>query len=92
MPVLQPFAAPYVLLLASASPLLAKESERIYGLYSRLVERLKGGKRSPRKKKLMSNLMRRLQGSTRRVIAFFLEIALKPRPRYVLRPEPHRSG
>jgi len=30
MPVLQPFAALYVLLLASASPLLAKESEWIY--------------------------------------------------------------
>ena len=33
MPVLQPFAALYVLILASASPLLAKESERIYGFF-----------------------------------------------------------
>ena len=41
MPVLQPFAALYVLILASASPLLAKESERIYGLYASLAERLK---------------------------------------------------
>ena len=31
--IIQPFAALYVLILASASPLLAKESERIYGLY-----------------------------------------------------------
>ena len=35
MPILQPFAALYVLILASASPLLAKESERIYGLWER---------------------------------------------------------
>jgi len=41
MAVLQPFAALYVLILASASPLLAKESERIYGLYTGLVERVK---------------------------------------------------
>ncbi|HJQ32412.1 MAG TPA: cation:proton antiporter [Pyrinomonadaceae bacterium] len=34
--VLQPFAALYVLILASAAPLLAKESERIYGLFSKL--------------------------------------------------------
>jgi len=39
MPLLQPFAALYVLILASASPLLAKESERIYGLYSGLTKR-----------------------------------------------------
>jgi CPA2 family monovalent cation:H+ antiporter-2 len=38
MPVLQPFAALYVLILASASPLLAKESDRIYGLYAGLVK------------------------------------------------------
>jgi hypothetical protein len=30
MPILQPFAALYVLILASVSPLLAKESERLY--------------------------------------------------------------
>jgi len=41
MPILQPFAALYVLILASASPLLAKESERIYGFYMRLVEWLR---------------------------------------------------
>jgi CPA2 family monovalent cation:H+ antiporter-2 len=39
MPVLQPFAALYVLILASASPLLAKESERIYGLFAKLFSR-----------------------------------------------------
>jgi CPA2 family monovalent cation:H+ antiporter-2 len=37
--VLQPFAALYVLILASASPLLAKESERIYGLFAKLFGR-----------------------------------------------------
>jgi monovalent cation:H+ antiporter-2, CPA2 family len=42
MPVLQPFAALYVLILASASPLLAKESERLYGLYIALSERFAG--------------------------------------------------
>ena len=41
MPILQPFAALYVLVLASASPLLAKESERIHGLYFGVVERTK---------------------------------------------------
>jgi CPA2 family monovalent cation:H+ antiporter-2 len=39
--VLQPFAALYVLILASGSPLLAKESERIYDLYVRVVSRLR---------------------------------------------------
>jgi CPA2 family monovalent cation:H+ antiporter-2 len=39
MAVLQPFAALYVLILASASPLLAKESERIYGLFTKLFSR-----------------------------------------------------
>ncbi len=56
MPVLQPFAALYVLILASASPLLAKESERIYGLFGRLFRRIYGlitrlHKRLRRKKK-----------------------------------------
>jgi CPA2 family monovalent cation:H+ antiporter-2 len=37
MSVLQPFAALYVLILASASPLLAKESERIYELATRII-------------------------------------------------------
>jgi K+:H+ antiporter subunit KhtU len=35
-PLLQPFAALYVLLLATLAPLLAKESERLYTLFSRL--------------------------------------------------------
>jgi len=39
MPVLQPFAALYVLILASVSPLLAKETDRIYGFYTGLVKR-----------------------------------------------------
>jgi Kef-type K+ transport system membrane component KefB len=39
MAVLQPFAALYVLILASASPLLAKESERIYDLSEKLFKR-----------------------------------------------------
>lgn len=46
MPVLQPFAALYVLILASASLLLAKESERIYDLYAGLVKRLGTKKKS----------------------------------------------
>ena len=45
MPVLQPFAALCVLILASASPLLAKESERIYGLFARLFSRLRRKKK-----------------------------------------------
>jgi CPA2 family monovalent cation:H+ antiporter-2 len=48
--VLQPFAALYVLILASASPLLAKESDRIYDLSLRLGRRLKK-LFGPRKKK-----------------------------------------
>jgi CPA2 family monovalent cation:H+ antiporter-2 len=40
MAVLQPFAALYVLILASVSPLLAKESERIYELFVKLSNRL----------------------------------------------------
>jgi K+:H+ antiporter subunit KhtU len=46
MPVLQPFAALYVLILASASPLLAKESERIYDLFERLIQRLRRKKKA----------------------------------------------
>lgn len=38
--ILQPFAALYVLILASAAPLLAKESERIYDLFTRLLSRV----------------------------------------------------
>ncbi|MGD9562664.1 MAG: cation:proton antiporter [Pyrinomonadaceae bacterium] len=36
-PTIQPFAALYVLILASAAPLLAKESERIVGFYEQLT-------------------------------------------------------
>jgi CPA2 family monovalent cation:H+ antiporter-2 len=38
-PLLQPFAALYVSLLATLAPLLAKESERIYTLLGRLFTR-----------------------------------------------------
>jgi monovalent cation:H+ antiporter-2, CPA2 family len=41
-PVLQSFAALYVLILAVLGPLLTKESERIYGLLASLFRRLKG--------------------------------------------------
>lgn len=37
--ILQPFAALYVLILASVAPLLAKESERIYDLWSSLFKK-----------------------------------------------------
>ena len=46
MTVLQPFAALYVLILASASPLLAKESERIHDLFVRLFSRLRRKKKA----------------------------------------------
>lgn len=46
MSILQPFAALYVLILASASPLLAKESERIYGLYTAVTESIKAKRAS----------------------------------------------
>ncbi len=54
MTVLQPFAALYVLILASASPLLAKESDRIYGLSVTIARRLKK-LFGPRKKKQTSD-------------------------------------
>ena len=38
--IIQPFAALYVLLLATFAPLLAKESERVYDFFSRLFARL----------------------------------------------------
>jgi CPA2 family monovalent cation:H+ antiporter-2 len=41
LPVLQPFAALYVLILAVLGPLLTKESERIYELLSKLATRKK---------------------------------------------------
>ena len=46
MGVLQPFAALYVLILASASPLLAKESERIHTLFVRILSRLRKKKKA----------------------------------------------
>ena len=36
---IQPFAALYVLILATFAPLLAKESERIYGLVERILKK-----------------------------------------------------
>ncbi|HYG09642.1 MAG TPA: cation:proton antiporter [Pyrinomonadaceae bacterium] len=39
LPLIQPFAALYVLILASLAPLLAKESERVYDLSARLLRR-----------------------------------------------------
>ena len=39
LPVLQPFAALYVLTLAVLGPLLTKESERIYELLARLAKK-----------------------------------------------------
>jgi CPA2 family monovalent cation:H+ antiporter-2 len=41
LPILQPFAALYVLLLAILGPLLTKESERIYGISSKLLRKRK---------------------------------------------------
>jgi CPA2 family monovalent cation:H+ antiporter-2 len=38
-PLIQPFAALYVLILATFAPLLAKESERIYTLVERVLRR-----------------------------------------------------
>jgi len=39
IPLIQPFAALYVLILATFAPLLAKESERVYGLFARIFNR-----------------------------------------------------
>ena len=39
LPLLQPFAALYVLILATFAPLLAKESELIYSFFSRIFKR-----------------------------------------------------
>ena len=49
LPLLQPFAALYVLLLATFSPLLAKESEAIYSFTERLLRsrRVKGTAPAP---------------------------------------------
>lgn len=47
LPLLQPFAALYVLVLATFAPLLAKESEWIYGVFSRVLARLSGKRTHP---------------------------------------------
>lgn len=52
---LQPFAALYVLILASIAPLLAKESERIYGLFAKLYDGL--GKRTEEDKEAAEGQM-----------------------------------
>lgn len=41
MPIIQPFAALYVLILAILGPVLTKESERLYDLSARLLEKRK---------------------------------------------------
>lgn len=41
LPLLQPFAALYVLILATFAPLLAKESQRIYAFFARILNRLR---------------------------------------------------
>lgn len=42
LPLIQPFAALYVLILATFAPLLAKESERIYTFVERVLNRFRG--------------------------------------------------
>ncbi|HEX3249635.1 MAG TPA: cation:proton antiporter [Pyrinomonadaceae bacterium] len=49
LPLIQPFAALYVLILATFAPLLAKESERIYNLVERILTRFR---RKPRQDEL----------------------------------------
>jgi hypothetical protein len=46
---LQPFAALYVLILATFAPILAKESEKVYALFERAVgsRRLKQPEHEP---------------------------------------------
>ncbi len=41
LPVLQPFAALYVLILATVAPILAKESERIYALFEKTKTKIR---------------------------------------------------
>ena len=52
MPLIQPFAALYVLILATFAPLLAKESERIYTFVERVLNRF----RRPRRKDELSEV------------------------------------
>ncbi|MES2463594.1 MAG: cation:proton antiporter [Armatimonadota bacterium] len=46
LPMLQPFAALYVLILAVLGPLLTKESERLFALVTRLSRKRNGGRMS----------------------------------------------
>jgi|SRR5215213_6393460 len=48
LPVIQPFAALYVLILATFAPLMAKESERIYRLSTKLFKRRRREETLPR--------------------------------------------
>ena len=63
--ILQPFAALYVLILASASPLLAKESERIYSLYERAAKWVEDRKK--RKVEQDSEIIEDIDGQTEEV-------------------------
>jgi CPA2 family monovalent cation:H+ antiporter-2 len=49
LPLLQPFAALYVLILATFAPILAKESEAVYALFERVLRtrRLKQPEQEP---------------------------------------------
>jgi CPA2 family monovalent cation:H+ antiporter-2 len=60
--VLQPFAALYVLILASVSPLLAKESDRIYDLFVSVVERFKKLLSRRKKKETTEDEVEEVQG------------------------------
>ena len=60
--VLQPFAALYVLILASVSPLLAKESDRIYDLFVSVVERFKKLFSRRKKKETTEDEVEEVQG------------------------------
>jgi CPA2 family monovalent cation:H+ antiporter-2 len=59
---LQPFAALYVLILASVSPLLAKESDRIYDLFVSVVERFKKLLSRRKKKETTEDEVEEVQG------------------------------
>jgi len=52
LPLIQPFAALYVLILATFAPLLAKESERIYAFVERVLNRF----RRPRRNEELSEI------------------------------------
>jgi CPA2 family monovalent cation:H+ antiporter-2 len=46
LPLIQPFAALYVLILATLAPLLAKESERIYTFVAKVLNRFRRPRRT----------------------------------------------